>query len=96
MTIEQQIAEALRPVIREEVRAIAAELRAALPPAPLVTVAEAARLVGVSVPTMRRRIKAGEVPVRRTGRTVRIDPAVLQVEPPGVVLELAHAARFPR
>lgn len=88
-------AEEIAAIVRREVRAAVAELRAALPPAPLVTVEEAARLAGVSVATMRRRVRAGEVPAVRIGRTVRIDPAALRPLEDAQVVELAHRTRFP-
>lgn len=90
--------EDLAPLLDElrQVRAEVAELRAALPPAPLVSVEEAARLAGVSIATMRRRIKVGEVPSIRHGRTVRIDPVALRPPSGAQVIELAHRARFPR
>lgn len=96
MTIDSLITETVRQVVREEMRAAVAELRAALPPAQLVTVDEAAAIAGVSVATMRRRVKAGEIRVKRIGRSVRIDPAALRPPSEAVVLELAHAIRFPR
>ena len=43
-----------------------------------VTVPEAARELGVSTRTLRRRIKAGEMPVVRVGRAVRVDLAELR------------------
>ena len=47
-------------------------LRAALPPA-LVTITEAATAFKVSIPTMRRWVKRGEVPTVKIGTTVRVD-----------------------
>lgn len=41
-------------------------------------VSEAAAALGVSVRTLRRRIKAGEMPVVRVGRAVRVDLAELR------------------
>jgi excisionase family DNA binding protein len=87
--------EEVRSIVREEVRAAVAAILAALPQPPLVTVEEAARLTGISVATMRRRIKDGAVPVVRRGRTVRIDPALLRPPTEGQLLEFSHRARHP-
>jgi excisionase family DNA binding protein len=43
-----------------------------------VTVPEAARDLGISTRTLRRRIKAGEIPIVRVGRAVRVDLAELR------------------
>jgi excisionase family DNA binding protein len=88
-------AEDIAAIVRREVREAVDELRASLNPAPLVTVEEAARLTGISVATMRRRIKDGAVPVVRRGRTVRIDPALLRPPTEGQLLEFSHRARHP-
>ncbi len=63
----------LAPVMRE-LQAIRAELAAlaAARRAEPVSLEEAARHFGVSVRTMRRRVKTGEVPVVRLGRSVRV------------------------
>lgn len=42
---------------------------------PLLTVADIAELENVSEKTVRRRIAAGEIPVIRSGRNIRIDRA---------------------
>jgi len=47
-------------------------LRAASPPL-LVTVQEAAAVCKVSVPTMRRWVKTGQVPVMKVANTLRVD-----------------------
>lgn len=54
-----------------------------------VPVTEAARILGVSARTLRRRIKAGEMPVVRVGRAVRVDLAELRRkrDPGGVTLQ---------
>ena len=91
----EQLEELVRRAV-EPLRAEVASLRAALPPPALVTLEEAARLAGVSPATMRRRVKAGEVPAIRVGRSVRIDPAVVRPLAEAKVLELVHEARFPR
>ena len=81
--------------IASGVRALAGEvreLREALP-IPLVDVSTAARLAGVSEKTIRRKIRSGEIPARRVGRAVRLDPTKLRVtEPSGVV---AHSPKRP-
>lgn len=43
----------------------------------LLTMKQAAERVGCSFSTIRRRISTGELPARRSGRLVRIDPADL-------------------
>jgi len=43
------------------------------PPSGLVTVRVAARLLGVSERTVRRRVVAGDLPAVRIGRALRID-----------------------
>lgn len=43
-------------------------------PSKLLTVSETAEHLGVSVKTVRRRIEAGELPVIRDGRLVRVHP----------------------
>jgi excisionase family DNA binding protein len=59
---------------REQARVTAelAGIRATLPPL-LVSVPDAAQALKVSVPTMRRWVKAGAVPTVRVGNTVRVD-----------------------
>jgi excisionase family DNA binding protein len=42
-------------------------------PAPLVSVQDAAERLGVSVNTVRRRVKSGDIPCTRIGKAVRID-----------------------
>lgn len=63
----------LAPVMRE-LQAIRAELAALAESrrAEPVSLEEAARHFGVSLRTMRRRVRAGEVPVVRLGRSVRV------------------------
>ena len=79
MTLDGALREAFREVIAAELRAalepIAATVRdvAARLPAQHGTVSEYARLAGISIATARRRIKAGEVPTRDSGRLLRVD-----------------------
>jgi len=42
-------------------------------PAPLVSVQDAAARLGVSVNTVRRRVKSGDIPSTRIGKVVRVD-----------------------
>ena len=61
--------------LERQTAAVAAGLeavRAALPPT-FATVTEAANALKVSVPTMRRWVKAGRVPTLKVGNTVRVD-----------------------
>lgn len=67
-------------------------LRRALP-GKFVAVPEAARFLGVSVSTLRRRIRSGEVNVIRVGRSIRIDLAALRPADEADVVRLADAAR---
>lgn len=43
----------------------------------LLKLTDAAEILGVSIETIRRRIEAGELPVIRDGRIVRVHPAYL-------------------
>lgn len=71
-----------------------ASIERRLPPA-LVGVAEAARLCSVSVPTMRRWIKSGEVPSIKIGGTLRVDVTRLRGADSSQVVRLASDARRP-
>jgi excisionase family DNA binding protein len=87
-TMEEIRAE-IRAVVRDELR----QLRVASASTPtLLTVDEAAKQVGVHPRTIRRRIAAGELPVMRVGRCVRIDAAVL-IPPHPMVERLVQLAR---
>jgi excisionase family DNA binding protein len=86
MTLEETIAGLLQtqlaPLIDAN-RRMAAELerlRQALP-AQLVSVPEAARNLGMSPATIRRRIKDGSIPVRRVGRSIRVDLSAVHKGP---------------
>ena len=61
-------------------------------PAPLVSVHEAAERLGVSVNTIRRRVKSGEIPCTRIGKVVRIDLSKVRVLDEGEVEEMAQRA----
>jgi excisionase family DNA binding protein len=62
-------------------------------PARLVSVHEAAEALGVSCATIRRKVKAGEIPCRRIGKAVRIDISKLRAMDSDEVQELARRAR---
>jgi excisionase family DNA binding protein len=86
MSIEDAIAAAIEakvsPVLAE-LRRVTSELEAlrrALPPQ-LVTMTEAARVLDVSLSTIRRQVKDGTLPCRRVGRGVRIDLTDLRPTP---------------
>jgi len=79
-----------------EVRRLAAEvehLRRALPPM-LVTLPEAATVLGVSLSTVRRRARDGSLPVHRLGRTLRVDLMALRPPPEEEVTRLAGELRL--
>ncbi len=61
-------------------RAVAKALARAPTERKPLPVSQAATALGVSVRTLRRRIKAGEIPVVRVGRAVRVDLAELRRE----------------
>jgi excisionase family DNA binding protein len=65
------------------------ELRRALP-TQLVDVPTAARLAGVSEKTIRRKIRSGEIPSRRIGRAVRVDPTKLRAIDHSQIETLGH------
>ncbi len=67
-------------------------LRRALPP-PLVSMSDAASALGVSLSTIKRRVKDGSLPVRRVGRKLRIDMAALQSPSNAEVIRLAEVAK---
>ena len=69
-------------------------IAARLPPA-LTSVSEAARRLGLSTPTVRRRIKSGELPTVRIGARVLVDLSAITTTTPDDVAALAHAARRP-
>lgn len=73
-TISSVIAARIQPLV-EELRRVSGELtalRRALPPQ-LMSMREAAAQLGVSLSTVRRQVKSGELPCRRIGRAVRVD-----------------------
>ena len=62
-------------------------------PTTYTTMPEAARALGVSLSTLRRRIRSGEISVVRVGRAVRIDLAGLKPVDATEVVRLAEASR---
>lgn len=89
--VRAAVREELEPelrLLRDQVDA----LRRNSPPQ-LVTVAEAAKLLGLSVRTVSRHIKSGEIPTRRIGRSVRVDLGQLRPLDATSVAELAYEAR---
>jgi excisionase family DNA binding protein len=69
LELEAAVARAVEP-LRREVAQLRAELEAEVR---LVTIAEAARTLGVSVRTVKRRLKAGELPSVGSGIGRRVD-----------------------
>ena len=61
-------------------------------PAPLVSVQDAAERLGVSVNTVRRRVKSGHIPSTRIGKAVRIDLTKVRPLDQVEVSELAERA----
>jgi excisionase family DNA binding protein len=61
-------------------------------PCPLVSVHEAAERLGVSVNTVRRRVKSGDIPSTRIGKAVRIDLTKLRPLDDTELQELANRA----
>ncbi|HEX9048981.1 MAG TPA: helix-turn-helix domain-containing protein [Anaeromyxobacter sp.] len=64
-------------------------------PSALVPIDEAARILGVSVSTVRRQVRSGAIPSRRIGRSVRVDLAALRPLEAEEVERLAREARSP-
>ena len=62
-------------------------------PSPLANVQQAATALGCSVPTIRRKVKAGEIPSMRIGRAVRIDLSKLRALTGAEVRDLSRLAR---
>ena len=68
--LQQEIAAAVRAVIREELRAALAEERE--PPPPYLTVGEAAKAMKVHPRTVRRWVDEGSIESRRIGSKLMI------------------------
>ena len=99
MTLDAALAEvvgaAVAPLAGEirELRAEVAALRAVSPPK-YGTVKDAARILGVSDQTIRRKAELGEIVSTRIGRSVRIDLSRLRpTTDPMEIAELAREAR---
>jgi excisionase family DNA binding protein len=101
--LQDEIKAAVREVVREEVRTALAELRpvSASSDAPLVGVAEAARLLGLSTSTVYKRAESCELPSVKAGSRVLFRPADLSAyaearrRSPELVSQLAANARRP-
>ena len=97
MSIEDAIGGALAAELaplRAEIRRLTSDVEAvrrALPPQ-LVSVAEAAEALGLSVATVRRRVKDGTLPYRQIGRSLRVDLSAQRAATEAEVVELAEAA----
>lgn len=76
-----------------EVRAAVEAVQTKLPPA-LATSAQAAQALGVSVATVRRRVRDGQLPTVRVGRALRIDLSALRAREEADVARLASHARL--
>lgn len=76
MPVEVPSAAEVRAIVREELARALEPIRRALPPS-LVSIEEAAGILGVSVATVRRRVKAREWPTKRVGRQIKIDATAL-------------------
>jgi len=70
-------------------------LRAAAPPL-LVPISEAAAICRVSVPTMRRWVKSGQVQVVKVANTVRVDLSRVRGVDAEDIARMAREARAPR
>ncbi len=78
-TLDARLDARLTPLLAaiERLTGEVAQLRKALPPQ-LVSPDEASKLLGLSLSTIRRRIRDGSLPTRKLGRAVRIDIAALR------------------
>jgi excisionase family DNA binding protein len=98
MSLETSLTEIVTAAIlplTEQVQSLRVELaqvKAALPPK-FGTVADAARVLGVSEQTIRRKAELGEIPSTRIGRSVRIDLSALRPIDATKIAELAIEAR---
>jgi len=102
--LRRQLADAVRQrstsqepsaLLTSEVRRLAGEvaaMKAALPPL-LATIPDAARVLEVSISTVRRGIRDGSIPYRRIGHSVRVDLSRCHGIDADDVAQLARAAR---
>lgn len=89
------VLEAKLTPIRAEVGRLAAgieAMRRALPPL-LVSATEAARTLGLSLSTVRRRLREGTLPSKRIGSRLLVDLGALHGPMPGEVLQLVRQAK---
>lgn len=91
--VEDAVSAAVRP-LAERIADLRRQLDERLP-SRAVTRAEAAEALGVSVDTIDRRIRDGELRVLRLGRSVRIDASSIRPTSPeaGAIAQLAAEAR---
>lgn len=95
MTLEETITEAVQRAVAplvESNRRLAdqvEQLRRALP-AQLVSIPGAAKRLGISEKTIRRRIDAGELPIKRIGARVLIDLAAMHAPSDDEVARAVH------
>jgi|GEM_PF-1649604 len=98
MTLEETLStllEAKLAPLRADLRALGhaiESMQRTLPPV-LVPVREAAQMLGVSEATVRRQIRDHHLPVRRIGRSVRVDMSALRPLTDEEVAEQAYSAR---
>ncbi len=85
-------------LVTAELRKLSAAVEAlrALSPPLLLPIPDAAKLLGVSISTIRRQVRAGELPSRHIGRSVRIDIAKCHGITAAEVAEFARSARSGR
>jgi excisionase family DNA binding protein len=99
VTLDSAMAEVVTTAIlplAEEVRSLKVEVAAlrAISPPRYGTVKDAARMLGVSDQTIRRKAELGEIVSTRIGRSVRIDLSSLRpTSAPTDIAELAREAR---
>jgi excisionase family DNA binding protein len=84
----KEIAEAVRQVVREELERFAASRSDEM-----VSIEETAERLDLSVATVRRRVKAGDLPSKRIGHQYRIPGSALRPISDEEIAELAHSAR---
>jgi excisionase family DNA binding protein len=103
LTATDPFTSAIATALRSEVEPLRAEvarltsevaaLREASSPVTFITMDEAAERLGISLSTVRRRIRAGEIPARKIGRNVRVDVKALRPLSEDEVARLAREAR---
>ncbi len=83
MSIEDTIREAISAEVAplrqtiDQLKAEVVQLHRALP-AQLVSLHEASKLLGLSLSTVRRRVRDGTLPTRKVGRAIRLDVSALR------------------